>query len=445
MGLLDKLFGWKQPPHQDIGKDPDLDAIRFGRYTDHTKTKFQIQKWHEAEDLFKSKNWDESLAAFFDYLRDDLEDNVNLTRQGRDFTFEIYQGTTCIQGHANEHEVAARVSLARMPKASIPVMRRLLEMNFMLYYGRFAMQDDTLMMLFDAPRDMASPNKLYFGLKELATRADKQDDLLVADFNTLQPIENAHVRLFSVHETEVKYRYFCQWIENTLHQVDSLNQDSFSGGIAYLLLTLLYRIDFLIVPEGKLLYELERINGLYWNNKDEKTAVERNQLLKEAFRKLLTWPKEDITRSFYRAKSTFGVTLAKPYQEVIDSIRSSKENSIWYTQNKYEDIALRLLEYGVAYPQFAFSVPKPFTALLTLIMQITLPDFFNDLGYTFHYVQDGSLNPQAIESALQNLLATYREQYPHLKLATQKLNYSSTLSFVLSLLTEMESLQFDNS
>lgn len=443
MGLLDKLFGWNQPPTQNPSSEPDAQAIRFGRYSDNNKPKAKIQKWYEAEDLFKAQQWNESLAAFFEYLRDDKEDNVRVSRQGEDFSFEIHQGTTLIEGYANEQEVAARVSLARMPKASIPVMRRLLEMNFTLYYSRFALQDETLTMLFDSPRDMASPNKLYYGLKELATKADKQDDLLVADFSALEPVVNAHVQLFSVKETDVKYTYFCKWINDTLHQIETLNQDSFSGGIAYLLLSLLYRLDFLIVPEGKLLNEIERIHGLYWNNKEEKTAVERNQMLKEAFRKLVAWPKEDVTRSFYRAKATFAVTLAKPYQEVIDSIRTSKENCIWYSENKYEDIALRLLEYGILFPQFSFSVPKPFTELVTLMMKVTLFDFFQDLGVNHGYTLNGSLQASRIESDILKIVGEYHEKYPKLDLNTQKLNYTNPLLFTLSLLTEMESLNFD--
>ncbi|MBK7589399.1 MAG: hypothetical protein IPI22_14250 [Bacteroidetes bacterium] len=68
-------------------------------------------------------------------------------------------------------------------------------------------------------------------------------------------------------------------------------------------LSLIYKLDFLITPEGKLLNEIERINNLYWLNKEDKTAVERNQLLKDAFQKLLLWDKAEVLKYFYRAKS----------------------------------------------------------------------------------------------------------------------------------------------
>ena len=40
-------------------------------------------------------------------------------------------------------------------------------------------------MRFDSDIETANPSKLYYGLKELATKADKQDDLLVQDFTRL--------------------------------------------------------------------------------------------------------------------------------------------------------------------------------------------------------------------------------------------------------------------
>ena len=73
-----------------------------------------------------------------------------------------------------------------MPQPSVPVMRRLLEMNFTLYYSRFALDNERLCMRFESDIETANPSKLYYGLKELATKADKQDDLLVQDFSSLQ-------------------------------------------------------------------------------------------------------------------------------------------------------------------------------------------------------------------------------------------------------------------
>jgi hypothetical protein len=287
MGFLDKLFNFGKDNESDSKVSP-TQSIKMGRYSDNNKTVAKTKKWYEAEDLFKEKKFNESIECFFDYLRDDIEDNVRLHKQeDHSYRFEIYQGTKIVHGNISPQEINAEVSLAKMEKGSIPVMRRLLEMNYSLFYSRFALKDEKLCMLFDSAREVASPNKLYYGLKELATKADKQDDLLVSDFATLKAVDDLHVEIFSDSEKEIKYKYFSFWIESTLKKVEELNQDSFSGGIAYLFLTLIYKIDYLITPEGKLLNEIERINSIYWLNKEEKTSVERNQLLKDAFKNYL--------------------------------------------------------------------------------------------------------------------------------------------------------------
>ena len=443
MGLFDKLLNLIQSDDDTPSISPEAQLIRFGRYSDNNKTLAKTKQWYVAEDLYTAKNFNESIEAFFDYLRDENEDNVRLVKQGNGYTFELFQGTKIVKGEITETDIRAHVSLALMEKPSIPVMRRLLEMNFLLYYSRFALHEQKLCMLFDSPKNMASPSKLYYGLKELATKADKQDDLLLTDFSTLQAVDDTHVTPFLALEKEVKYTHFKQWIEDTLAQVETLNQDSFSGGIAYLLLSLIYRLDFMLMPEGKLLNEIERINNLYWSNKEEKTAVERNQLLKDAFRKLVQWPKDEVLNYFYRAKATFAITIPKPYTDVADSIRSSKENMQYYKDTKQENIVQRLLEYGLAYPQYSYSLPKPVTDLFTLFMQVNHSSFFDALGLQYNFVQHGQLNEDRIRNTITSILNAFKDKYPKLNMSMSKLDFSSIPNFNLSLVTEMESLNFE--
>ena len=51
----------------------------------------------------------------------------------------------------------------------------------------------TVCMRFDSEIKTANPNKLYYGLKELATKADKQDDLLVEEFSLLEALDTEHI------------------------------------------------------------------------------------------------------------------------------------------------------------------------------------------------------------------------------------------------------------
>ncbi len=445
MGFFDKLFKLGKDDEKASSAQLPLPHLRMGRYSDNNKTLAKTQRWYDAEDLFKEKKYNESIEAFFDYLRDDSEDNVRLNAKGNGaYHFEIYQGTKIVKGEINEQEIVAEVSLAQMDKGLVPVMRRLLEMNYSLFYSRYALHDNRLCMLFDTMREAASPNKLYYGLKELAIKADKQDDLLVSDFASLKAIDDSHVMPFSENEKEVKYRYFRHWIESTLKRIDELNQDSFSGGIAYLYLTLIYKIDFLIVPEGKLLNEIEKINNVYWINKEEKTTVERNQLMKEAFQQLLQWDKAEVLKYFYRAKSTFATNTPKPHSAVADCIKGAHDNMLWYKENKYPDLAIQIMEYGISYCQYTYSLPRPVTELFTLMMQINYSSFFAELGFTETYYNGNDFDIPAIKGFIRSVINRFKEKYPLLSFDTERLNFASMLDFDLSFLKQIEAFNFEN-
>ena len=250
--MFDKLFGRSK---KSAEQPPD---IAFGRYSDNNKSVEKVARWADADNLSKEKKYHESIDAFFDYLRDNDADNVILNRKGTDFDFQIYQGSKVVRGHGNAEHMQAEVSLAKMPQPSVPVMRRLLEQNFSLFYSRYSLDGDRLCMRFDSDIETANPNKLYYALKELSTKSDKQDDLLVQDFSSLQTLDTDHITAIPEAEKETKFAFMQKWISETLAYVESLDAEKFSGGIAYLLLTLAFRIDYLVRPEGALQAELKK-------------------------------------------------------------------------------------------------------------------------------------------------------------------------------------------
>src|SRR5258708_20789565 len=118
--MLDKLFGRGKKKEQDP-------QISFGRYSDNNKPVAKVNRWTDADNLFKEKKYTESFDAFFDYLRDDAVDNVVHERNGAEGRFQFYQGSKIVRGSYNNERLKAEVTLAKMPQPNMPVMRRLLE------------------------------------------------------------------------------------------------------------------------------------------------------------------------------------------------------------------------------------------------------------------------------------------------------------------------------
>ncbi|HMK27765.1 MAG TPA: hypothetical protein VK483_17160 [Chitinophagaceae bacterium] len=437
--MFDKLFG-RGKKKVESQAAPD---IVFGRYSDNNKPVAKVNRWTDADNLFKEKRYTESFDAFFDYLRDDTVQNVVYERNGAEGRFQFYQGSKIVRGSFNNELVKAEVALARMPQPSVPVMRRLLEMNFNLYYNRFALDNDRLCMNFDSAIETASPSKLYYGLKELAIKADKQDDLLVQDFTMLQSTDSEHIAAIPQSEKEIKYEYLQKWIGQALDTIASVDAEKFSGGNAYILLALIYRIDYLIAPEGKLLNDLEKIGGIYFK-KDDQPVTEKNRDMIEEFKRILARPKEEIFSGIFRSRYTFSIVAPQQYKTIAESMHGANTNMGWYRDNNYPFIATQISEYGFSYCQYSYSLPRVITELFHLFMMVNYPDYFAALGYKRYYDPvKNKFDSEEIIEKIKMIQGWWREKYPLLDFKTQNLRFDNLVNFDHSFTTEMELLNTD--
>ncbi len=438
--MFDKLFG-RGKKKTATANEP---AISFGRYSDNNKPAAKTSRWTDADNFFKEKKYPESIDAFFDYLRDDNVQNVVYERNGSEGRFHFYQGSKIVSGNFDKEVLKAEVTLARMPQPSVPVMRRLLEMNFNLYYSRFALDNERLCMRFDSDVETAGPSKLYYGLKELSTRADKQDDLLVQDFSVLQPAETEHIAAIPLQEKEVKYAWLKKWIGQSLDIIKGLDADKFSGGIAYMLLSLIYRIDYLVAPEGKLLYELEKIGAIYFK-KEERPVTEKNRDMAEEFKKILEIPKEEIFNYLIRSRYTFSIVAPQQYKMIADSIHGANQNLVWYRDNNHPFIAGQIAEYGISYCQYSYSLPRAITELYHLFMMVNYPEYFMELGYTTPYYDPGKnqFASAGIIDKIYEIQYRWKEKYPLMDFKTQNLRFDNLVNFNHSFTNEVEFLNLD--
>lgn len=434
--MLNRLFKKPEKPAPEIIEP----SLSFGHYSDNNKPVKKVDKWNEADALFKEKKYAESITLFFDYLRDEEQDNVLHKQDGQTGTFSLYQGTKVIRGTYTGKLVRAEVTLAHMPVASVPVMRRLLEMNFSLYYTHYALQQDKLIMIFESDIKTANPSKLYYGLKELATKADKQDDLLVQDFTTLQPVDINHIEEITEAEKEVKYTYTQRWIKETLDLINTVDSEKFSGGIAYLLLSLACRIDFLVVPHGKLQQELEKIVSIYFR-KDGRLVIEKNHEMMDCFTKFAARTKAEFYPYLFRSKYTFSINNPQSYKTIADTIYNANQNVRWYKDNKHPHIAAKISEYGFSYCQYSYSLPRPVTLWFQLFMQVNYAAFFSELGFSELYnKEDNQFNTEVITTKIKNIEKAWKGKYPDLNFKTDKLKFDNLVAFNQSFTTEIEML-----
>jgi hypothetical protein len=232
-------------------------------------------------------------------------------------------------------------------------------------------------------------------------------------------------------EVDVACTYFRQWVEQAINLASSLNPDSFSGGVSYILLAMVYRADFLFVPVGNLMARIEKINTYYWSKKDDIAILTRNRMMLEEVRTMLGISREEFAHSMHRGKATFSIAPAAVPDKVKDHVTTASKDASWYADNGYDEIALGIVEFGMLYPHYAYSMPAVQTALTTLLMAVLHPEYFLALGIDagLYDPANGTLNEPAIRQGIARAIAPWAWRYPQLQWDYDRISYASRNDF----------------
>jgi hypothetical protein len=260
----------------------------------------------------------------------------------------------------------------------------------------------------------------------------------------LEKADIEHVEELSEEEREIKFEYLQKWIDETQELVKSLDADKFAGGIAYLLLALVYKIDYLIAPEGPIMNELESIPDIYFK-KDNRPTAEKNFEMLEALQKLKAKQKEQIYPFLFRSKHTFAIVTPQNFKTITEAIKGSHQNMIWYRDNNYSVVANQIIEYGFSYCQYSYSLPRPLSELFRLFMQINYGQYFRALGFVENLFDEEKkeFDKDEIIDDINNIINFWKGKYPKLDFDIEALRFESRLSFNYSFTRELLNLKFE--
>ncbi|PHI21089.1 hypothetical protein CEQ90_05255 [Lewinellaceae bacterium SD302] len=428
MSIWDRLFGENSRNSQD--DEPDY---RFGRYSDAYKTAANYRAWDEALAAFEIENYQPAFVAFLNYLRDEEEDNVRYQIEGEKLYFEFYQGSKRITGFADEEQFRAQARIARLGAVPAELFQRLTAENYELKYGRYAIDEERcLCLVFDSRLSDASPHKLYTALKEIALKADKKDDLLISEFKELLPVEINHLQQLTPEEKQAKHGFLTTKIDETLTYLSSnhLNPEEHPGAIAYLLLDLIYKLDYLLIPEGQTMEALERMHRMYFAHEKNQPVTYKNVRLIGELQELRQRAADSFAAELYAGKSTFGLTLPVTHDRVANNIRRDLHNMDWYQNNGFPKVALALPGYIVGYSLFNYATPPPARDLFHLYYRIREDAYFRQLGYQQAYLgTDGRPHRRSIRSAISAIGEKHRKQYPRLRPVLGNLDFDNLTNF----------------
>ncbi len=378
----------------------------------------------------------EACHSVLSYLRDGERHNVQWSTQNGVTTFFLQQGSQRIKGQITAECVRAESRLAVSEHLNVGFMRRLMEYNFNLSHCRFALAPDKAIVLcFATPMAEASPVRLVRALRELALWADKQDDLLLSEFEGLKPIHFAGTPL-PEKERETKYHFLQSQIRTAFALMDKGDPkpEQHPAIFAYLLLALIYRLDYLVRPEGFIMNVLESTAREYYRQQD-KSVYARVLTLRRDLQKILERPQEQVLAELYRTECTFGSTSPLSFERVVEIIEQESGIQDWAFNNGYETLAMAAPQYIVGYTLFYHVPPKPVYELFRLFMRVTEPEFFGALGLHTFTRPNGQMDKWAILSAMEEIITRNRAAYPKIRLRKEMLNFTSPALFGKSFLS----------
>lgn len=435
MGILDTILSVaRRSAKESIG--------HFGRYSDSHKSDEKYNHWDQALTSYEIGNHYDCFIHVLEFLKDEKNQNLEYSEDKGVITFQFYQGSKLITGTADRLKLRAEAKIVRADRIELGFSRLLIEQNFELEYCRFALTEDNLVsIVFDTYAVDASPYKVYYALRELASHADKKDDILLAKYTALSKIDDQHISAVDPRIIDIKYSYVRKQIQTLLERTTSgaLSIDKYPSSLCYLVLDLIYKVDYLIQPEGETLDMIEEIHRTYLLSKNEDIKA-KNQKVIHLLKQWLQRSREDFGKEIYNVISTFGVTMPSGHDKLSECIDSELPNLDWYYENQYDAVALAIPSYLAGFLMFSYALPDPDKEFIHLLYEILERDYFVDMGFPNSYIKKGKLYAAPIRKRILQIQKKYEDRFPNLDPDIEMLSFQNPVLFAKSYLTMIGNL-----
>lgn len=379
--------------------------IQFGRFCDGYKSPAQIICWDLAVKHFVAEKYLDSFESLLGFLKDSASHNVVWTKSSGVIQFTLYQGSKLVSGEVSALHVWAKARIAGFESPDVGWMRILLEENYHMLYSRYAVNDQNeIIIVFDNFMEEASPHKMLEALRELAIRADKLDDILIADFSYLKPLQNQHIIPLSDHIKETKYRFFAEKVREVRALINHPPQEflSYKASYMYLILATGYSLDYLIKPEGKLMKCIEQCHTQYFNEMAMDPDI-KIRLLIQNFSKMDEMDKSAFLSEMYETRSTFGMDLPVGSRGLLEVIEAQWSDLEWFYENEYHVVHKYMCDYIIGFSLFSMSLPLPYKKLLHLYYEVTEYPYFKALGFECPFIKEDKIVVRQMGKTLQHI------------------------------------------
>jgi hypothetical protein len=419
----------------------------FGRGINASIPKDEEDLFTKSYEAFREKKTLQAYEYFFlsqQNFSDDMpNENIVLKKENERLLFTIYQGTSIITGYVTPKHLYAETILAKCVHANVSLKRHILERNYNLTYCSYFSDKEYIKLKLYQDNITMTPQKVFFPLRELALNGDFDKEYIRSEFSDI-PLEDIdHLLPLDPKELETKYAFLQKWIETFEFEVASFPTTDNAGMQAFAALTLLFKIDYLLVPKYDMFHNLNRKIQEYFS--DENSAIEtKNEELKEFIFELKELDFKKFSTKFFNAKYTFNPLDRTSQEEMNTFISESLLKIRWYKNNRHTQIIPTIYQYIALYMLYNYGLHPVIRSLLHMFVSIYNREFFSALEYPALYNgDDNSFAKRAIVSRIEEIITPYQSRFKSLKPFGGELNFTSLNEFSNSFYLQLKNLNFE--
>ncbi|MDD3476532.1 MAG: hypothetical protein PHI38_06660 [Sulfurimonas sp.] len=419
----------------------------FGRGINANTSKDEEKLFNKSYEAFEAKDillaYEYFLKSLINYSDDKSNENVIIKRKKDTLSFEIYQGSAIIRGTVTKETLNAETILCKKSSAHVALKRLILERNYQFTYAYYFSDDEYIKLKLSLNNSTMSPQKVFFPLREIALNADFDKEYTKSEFLDIPIEEISHLKALSQEELSLKYDFMHRWIDEINVKIASLPSNDHAGMESFILLYLLFKIDYMLVPKYTIFKKSTKKIQEYFS--EENLSVEaKNDELREYIGELQEMSFDEFRENFYDAKYTFNPTDKASTEEIDIFITESLSKIRWYKNNRYSQIIPTMYKYIAMYILYNYGLHQVTKELLHTLVEIQNPSFFKELGYTPLYDEENQVfSKRAIISKVDTIITTNKGRFKKLKSFGDKLNFSSLNELNNSFYLQLKNLNYE--
>lgn len=432
-----------------FGRTKPLDSrfLRMGRYSDAYKTAEQRAAWERAVSWFSRGKHLRSFQHVLQHLYDPLEQNLHwIADRDGTISFELLQGSRKISGECSSETCEGITTLGVADKPSEALLHTLLEINYTLHDCVYAIEDGGRIVLrFIFPASEAEPDRVVRALRELALESDRMDDLLANRFSGIRPVVEPHVRNYTAEEINLRVEWFRFKVKRLIewYRQDQSLHEEFPVGFSFVLLDTLFKIEFLLTPQGILREGLDQILYLYTSRRNMAVHAKNSQAI-GMLEEMTAYSDTVLAREFYDVTATFSkLELASPGRWSL-LLRPVLDQWDVYARSPTMCYVQYIPGYIMGYCLYKYDFPGFGRDLVALYYLLTEPEWAKGVGCPPIGFQGGKApDKRAVLKTLRSLEDEWKDRFHVTDFHPENLVYSDELQFGKSWLQMMSDLKLE--